>query len=124
MLFRSKMHTGSSKIVEALDALGVTSLPILRPSHSFSLNQYLAFLEHVALLARGVKESVSKATRRAGEKAARQVAIQFVAALHQRHPRLSLLSELEEVMPETSSDPEVTRLVDEIMERLPREDDQ
>ena len=118
------MHTGSSKVVEALAALGVTGLPILRPSHSFSLNQYPTFLEHVALLVRGVKESMSKATPRAGEKAARQVAIQFVAALHQRCLRLSLLSELEGVMPETSSDPEVTRQVDEIMERLTREDDQ
>ena len=118
------MHTGSLKVVEALAALGVTGLPILRPSHSFSLNHYPAFLEHVALLVRGVKESVSKATRRAGEKAARQVAIQFVASLHQRHPRLSLLSELEEVTPEASSDPEVTCQVDEIMERLSREDDQ
>ena len=77
----------------------------------------------MALLVRGVKESVSKDTRRAREKAARQVAIQFVAALHQWCPRISLLSELEGVTPETSSDPEVTRQVDEIMERLTREDD-
>ena len=94
------------------------------PSHSFSLNQYPAFLEHVASLARGVKESASKATRRAGEKAAQQVASQFVAALLQRHPRLSLLSELEEVTPEALSDPVVTRQVDEIMEHRSREDDQ
>ena len=32
------MHTRSSKVVEALAVMGVTGLPILRPSHSFSLN--------------------------------------------------------------------------------------
>ena len=51
------------------------------------------------------------------------MATQFIAALHQRHPRLSLLSVLERVMPKTLSDPEVTRQVDEMMERLTREDD-
>ena len=51
------------------------------------------------------------------------MSIQFVAALHQWHPRLSLLSELEGVTPETLSDVDVTRQVDEIMERLTREDD-
>ena len=33
-----RMHTRFSKVVEALAALGVTGLPILRPTHSFSLN--------------------------------------------------------------------------------------
>ena len=65
-----------------------------------------------------------KATHHAGEKAARKVATRFVTALHQQCPQPSLLSELEGVTPGMSSDPEVTRQVDEIMKRLSREDDQ
>ena len=78
------MYTWSLKIVEALAALGAKDPPILKPNHSHSLSNYLAFLEHVALMVRGAKESVSKVTRCAGEKAAQKVATQFVATLHQR----------------------------------------
>ena len=96
----------------------------LKPNHSRSISNYHEFLEHVAQLIRSAKESVSKATRREGEKAAQKVATQFVAALHQQCPQPSLLSELEGVTPGMSSDPEVTRQVDEIMKRLSREDNQ
>ena len=112
------------QIVETLAALGVSGLPILRPNHSHSLSHYLAFLEHVASLICGAKGSVSKATRRAGEKAAWKVATQFIAALHQRYPPLSLLSELEGVTPRMLSDPKVTRQADEVIKHLSREDDQ
>ena len=80
------MHTWSLKIVEALAALGPKDPPILKPNHSHSLSNYPAFLEHVALLVRGAKESVRKVTRHAGEKATRKGATQLVTALHQRWP--------------------------------------
>ena len=109
--------------MEALAALGVSDLPILRPNHSYSLSPYPAFPEHAASLIRGAKGSVSQATRHAGEKAALKVATQFVVALHQSYSQLSLLSELEGVMPGMLSDPEVTRQVDKVIKHLSREDD-
>ena len=96
----------------------------LKPNQSRSISNYPEFLEHVAHLIRSAKESVSKATRHTGEKAARKVATRFVVALLQRFLQPSLLSELEGVTPGMSSNPEVTHRVDEIMNRLSREDEQ
>ena len=90
-----KMHTRSSRIVEALADLKVRGLPILPSDHSYSLRQYPSFLELVASLVGGIKESVSKATLQAGRVAARQVAAQFVAALRQRRLQLPSLPDLE-----------------------------
>ena len=119
-----RMNTGSSKIVDTLVSLGMKNPHILKPDHSSSLGHYPTFLDHVALLVRGAKESASKVTCRAGEKAVWKVATQFIATLLQRGPQPSFLSELERVTPGMSSDPEVIRQVDEIMKRLSREDDQ
>ena len=69
-----KMYTGSSKIMEALTAMGAKDPPILKPNHSRSISNYPEFLEHVAQRIRSAKESMSKATRRAGDKASRKVA--------------------------------------------------
>ena len=104
--------------------MGAKDPPILQPKHSRSISNYPEFLEHVTQLIHSAKVSVSKATHRAGEKATRKVATRFVVTLHQRRPQPSLLSELEGVTPGMSSDPEVTRQVDEIMKCLSREDDQ
>ena len=89
-------------------------LPDLSSDHSYFLRQYPSFLELVASIVGGIKESVSKATLQAGRVAVWQVAAQFVAALRQR--RMQLPSEM-------LSDPKVTRQVNEIMECLSREDD-
>ena len=117
------MHAESSKIVEALAGLKMKGLPVLSPNHSYSLRYYPSFLELVASLVGGIKESVSKATLQAGRVAARQVAAQFIAALRQQHLQLPSLPDLESLTPEMLSDPEVTRQVNEIMECLSREDD-
>ena len=90
--------------------------------HSYSLRCYPSFLELVASLVGGIKESASKATLQAGRVAARQAATQFVAALRQRHQQLPSLPDLKGLTPEMLSDPEVTRQVNEIMEYLSCED--
>ena len=113
----------SSKIVAALRGLGISSLPILKPDHLTTFLHYPAFLKHLVSILEGLKESVSKATHKAGEQAVRQATTQIVAALHQGHPQLSLLSELEGLKLETLSLPEVTRQAGEILERLAKEDD-
>ena len=53
----------------------------------------------------------------------RQVTTRFVTTLRQRHPQLSLLSELEAPEPEMPLPPDASRQVEEILERLSREDD-
>ena len=118
-----KMHAESSRIVEVLAELKMKDLPVLLPNHSYSLRYYPSFLELVDSLVGGIKESVSKATLKAGRVAARQVAAQFVAALHHRCLQPPSLPDLEGLTPEMLSDPEVTRQVNEIMECLSREDD-
>ena len=77
----------------------------------------------MASLIKGIKEQASRATRLGGAQAVRQVMTRFVTALRQRHPQLSLLSELEAPELETPLPPDVTRQVEEILERLSREDD-
>ena len=116
-----KTHADSSKIVEVLAGLKMKGLPVLSPNHSYSLRYHPSFLE--ASLVGGIKESRRKATLKAGRVVARQVVVQFVAALRQWHQQLPSLSDLEGLTPEMLSDPEVTCQVNEIMECLSREDD-
>ena len=101
----------------------MTGLPALSREHSYSLWCYPSFLELVASCVGGINGSVSKATLQEGRVAARQVAIQFVAALRQWHQQPPSLPDLEGLTPEMLSNPEVTRQVSEIMKYLSREDD-
>jgi hypothetical protein len=118
-----QMNHGSLDIVQEFTNLGVPSPPVLMADHSTSFARYPGFLKYVASLIKGIKEQVSRATRLAGEQAVRQVTTRFVTALRQRHPQLSLLSELEAPEPGTPLPPDVTRQVEEILKHLSREDD-
>ena len=71
----------------------------------------------------GLRDSVSRATLQEGRVAARQVATQFVAALHRHCQPPPSLSNLEGLAPEILTDPGVTCQVDEIMEHFSHEDD-
>ena len=117
------MNHGSLDIVREFKSVGVSSLPVLLVDHSTSFTRYPGFLKYVALLIKGIKAQVSNATRRAGEQAVRQVVTRFVTALHHRHFQISLLSELEMPGPQAPLSPDVSRQVEEILERLSREDD-
>ena len=121
--FLLEMNHGSLDIVREFTTLGVSSPPVLMADHSTSFARYPGFLKYVALLISGIRERVGSATRRAGEQAVRQVITRLIAALHRRHPQVSLLSELETPGPEAPLSPDVSRQVEEILECLSREDD-
>ena len=117
-----KMYTWSLKIVKEFTDLGMSSPPTLKADHSRTFMHYPAFLEYVATLIRGVRERASRAPCPEGEQAIRQVITRVVVVLHQRHPQLSLLSELERLEPGMPTPPNVACQVDEILWRLSHED--
>ena len=117
-----KMYTWSSRIVKEFTDLGVSSPPTLKVDHSRTFMHYTAFLEYVATLVRGVRERTSGAPFPEGEQAIRQAITRIVVALHQQHPQLSLLSELERLGPGMPTPPNAAGQVDEILGRLSRED--
>ena len=118
-----KLSTDAHGVVKAFRELGMPSPPILTEDHAWYIQRYPPLLKHIARLIGDIKEQTRKATREAGEVAVRQTITQVVSALHHRHPRLSLLTELEAADSAAPPPPGTSRQVEVILERLSWEKD-